>query len=320
MFNNYHKILGISPKASVDDVKKAYRQKAKLLHPDRNKSSNAHEQFILLSEAYEYALNLNTGRIGSKPPAPATDWQTQKREEARQRAREHAKMQYEEYIKTDFYKNSQAVLVVWTHLYPVSSLLLIVGLPALGYFTKGTNGLVLGLVFVLLTTPYWLATFREKHNINFKSLKESVLLLSKTKAFHYSTVTLMNIYLLFHFTLNTDLSTYTFLLIAALLAVLSYLTAHVVTNRIKFISRTFFLSCIVPYIFNLFFLINYIFSSNPTYESYALNRFNGTTYIHLENDKYEYNHWFRLFFDYNSIRLADKIIYRFEDGLLDYGY
>ena len=312
---NYHKILGISSNASIEEIKKAYRQRAKELHPDRNKSPNAHEHFILLSEAYEYALNDHgSGRIKHKHAAPKQDWQTQQREEARARARAHAKMQYEEYIKTDFYKNSQAVFVVWKHFYPISSLFIVVGFPVIGYFSMGFNGIVVGMVLVFLTSPYWLSTFRQKPDFNIRSLNQSILLLAKTNAFNYSAITLMNIYLLFHFTLNTELSTYTFLLIAVLLGTLSFFNSHYITNRLKFITKKFLLVCIVPYIFNLFFLLNFIFSSDPVTEKYSFHRADGTTYLHLENNKYENNHWFRTFFDFDAIRLADNVTYTFEDG------
>jgi len=49
---NYYQILGISTFASETDVKKAYRLKAKLFHPDVNKNSGANELFALINEAY----------------------------------------------------------------------------------------------------------------------------------------------------------------------------------------------------------------------------------------------------------------------------
>ncbi len=316
MPDNYHRILGIASNASIEEIKRAYRQKAKELHPDRNKSLNAHEQFILLSEAYEYALSSQGSvRYKQKQAAPKQDWQTQRREEARARARAHAKMQYEEYIKTDFYKNSRAIFVVWEHFYPLSAVFVIAGFPAIGYFSMGVNGMAIGIVLVFLTVPYWLGAFRKKPDVNINSLRQSLLLLLKTKTFNYSAITLLNIYLLFHFTLNTELSTYTFLLIAVLLATLSFFTSHLVTNRFKFITKRFFMICIVPYFFNLFFLVNFIFSSNPVSEKYSFRRLDGESYLELENKKYENNHWLRMFSDFNELRLADNVTYTFEEGL-----
>ena len=50
---NYYKILGINRKASDKEIKKAFREKARHLHPDKNKSPNAEAQFREVAEAYE---------------------------------------------------------------------------------------------------------------------------------------------------------------------------------------------------------------------------------------------------------------------------
>jgi molecular chaperone DnaJ len=54
---DYYKILDISRTASQEDIKKAYRQKAKLVHPDVNSSPKAAEVFAVVNEAYEVLLD-----------------------------------------------------------------------------------------------------------------------------------------------------------------------------------------------------------------------------------------------------------------------
>ena len=48
------RILGLEPDATPDDVKKAYRQLVKAVHPDKNSAPNARHLFQLVQEAYEF--------------------------------------------------------------------------------------------------------------------------------------------------------------------------------------------------------------------------------------------------------------------------
>ena len=51
---DYYDVLGVARAASADDIKKAYRTKAKQLHPDRNKDCKVSEaEFKEVNEAYE---------------------------------------------------------------------------------------------------------------------------------------------------------------------------------------------------------------------------------------------------------------------------
>lgn len=58
----YYAILGVAYDASETEIKQNYRERAKLLHPDRNPGENALENFQKLSVAYD-VLKDETSRL-----------------------------------------------------------------------------------------------------------------------------------------------------------------------------------------------------------------------------------------------------------------
>ncbi len=54
---DFYKILDIPRDASMEDIKRAYRNKAKELHPDVNNSPKANEVFAVVNEAYATLLD-----------------------------------------------------------------------------------------------------------------------------------------------------------------------------------------------------------------------------------------------------------------------
>tara|TARA_B100001093_G_C26477296_1_gene863256 strand:+ start:239 stop:763 length:525 start_codon:yes stop_codon:yes gene_type:complete len=65
MSSNYYNILGLSPDASEDDIKKAYKHLAKKYHPDKNTEPDAEQKFKEISEAYQYLINPTQANFSS---------------------------------------------------------------------------------------------------------------------------------------------------------------------------------------------------------------------------------------------------------------
>ena len=79
LLNDFY-TLGISENASLVEIKKAYRLKAKEFHPDVNDSPSAAEQFRMISEAYQRIIDFREGRYSY--PQPAIDYEAILREKA----------------------------------------------------------------------------------------------------------------------------------------------------------------------------------------------------------------------------------------------
>src|SRR5215204_3193073 len=122
MPDKYYKILGVPRDAPLSEIKQAFRIRAKELHPDVNKNPNAHEQFILLLEAYEYLINQKTGKVYTKNSTEDRmytsyqRWQDSEAARARHRAEYFSKIKYEEFTKSNYFKTVTSLNTIFEHL------------------------------------------------------------------------------------------------------------------------------------------------------------------------------------------------------------
>jgi curved DNA-binding protein len=65
--SDYYRILDIPENAGIDEIKNAFRRKAKAYHPDINKCKGAHQKFIDINEAYTYLVDLHASSSGNSP-------------------------------------------------------------------------------------------------------------------------------------------------------------------------------------------------------------------------------------------------------------
>jgi ABC-type transport system involved in cytochrome bd biosynthesis fused ATPase/permease subunit len=119
-FHFYYKVLGIPETAGIEQLKKAYREKVKIYHPDVSKLPDAQQLFITLTEAYEILLRrlsvekeLKNDHAGQENYSEWNELQKQWLKEQmyriKQRAYAQSKMKFEEFKKTPTYRATKAL-------------------------------------------------------------------------------------------------------------------------------------------------------------------------------------------------------------------
>ncbi|MCW3788790.1 J domain-containing protein [Plebeiibacterium sediminum] len=328
--HNYYHILGVTPNATLDQIKKAYRKKAMVLHPDINKADDAHEQFILLNEAYEYLLKTQGTHTNHYKRAQQQaqrqaeyqkEWEQKEREQARERAKAYAQMKYEAYLNSDIYKTTEALNLILDLFGLVFLLLFVFGIPVFTFLEHGIIGLAISAIIILPTAPIWFRLLiRFFVILNFKGIVDFKHSTIRSKMMKIMLFLILNIIILFAITLNTLIE------LKYIIAVYSvFITCGIIISRFfksryyKYLIKFGF----APFAINLLFLINYFIASNPTYETYWYSY----SYhdpspilpkITLENNRYDKYTGIRLIFDGEKIIGHGKITYLIKDGCLGF--
>ncbi len=335
----YYSLLGLSPTASLNELKKAYRAKAKQLHPDKNPSPNAEEEFIELQEAYEYLEALKSGKRKANNYKQVEDferWWYAEAARRKQRAREQAKMRYEEYINSPEYKLTESFDHVTNVFFGLVAFAILIVNPVLGYIYGRGIGIAISVGVIVMTLPITLPVVTQ-----LKKLKLSLI------AFRKSIITLftypwlrdmytagwpmlivlapINILIIFKIAINTLITINTLWAIYIVAIIVGFVFSMVKKHQNENV-RYLYAFGIAPLILSLLFFLNYTFSTNPKQESYFFsqtieidkrrNEEVTTSYIILENDAYEDYKGLRFFLDYSELQAGNQITYTFETGLL----
>ncbi len=327
LMTDYYKILGITHKATMEQIKKAYRSKAKQYHPDINKAEDAHEQFILVNEAFEYFESLHNHKKSNRnkrEQAAAMDdfwksWQDFERQKARERARQHARMKYEAYLKSDLYRTTEAVNSVVDFIGTGFLMLLIFGVPIIAYTKHGPIALLFGLVFILPTAPLWIKflrkTFSKEFLLSIFGWHASDI---RSKIFRLMLFSIFNTIVFFKIVLNAVLTLQTIGLIYGVLLLVATAISFAARRRYyRYLIRI----VVAPTLISLFFLINRVSTHTPYTETYryTYGQYSGDKAfftITLNNDTYQHHAGIRFFFDDTPFLSNNHITYTFATGLL----
>jgi len=175
--SEYFELLGLKTNASLDDIKKAYRQKARLYHPDINHAPDAKEKFILVTEAYEFLI-ANYDNVKSDEEAfrqAMEDWRKYRQNRSRQRAHAYAQSSYIRFKATKFYKTTRifdATRIIFSLVLSIMIILYTI----IGYIYRLRNPipdlenpsifsfmmlLIMGMIFFIVSLIY-LKAYQEK--------------------------------------------------------------------------------------------------------------------------------------------------------------
>ena len=314
MSQKYYDILGVKSDASLQEIKRAFRIRAKHIHPDVNKSVDAHEQFVLLNEAYEFLTRPKVFKTQE-------DWVRQEKERVRKRAAHYARMKHQEYMNSPAYKAMSSFNDILDYVYVLFGMVFLLLIPVLGYSFGGWVGLCFALPIFILAVVIAFRYIANAQIASFRELQKSIYFLVFRPAFLWFLGAAFSVVVLFKIGLNSIHIRWICLGMFVLMWLGSKIKDRSIGhfNKIKDIKRLILITLLI----NVLILINSIFARGEFTEVYAYrsisadspNNLPESTLLKLENDSYACCPVLRLFPDYLEVLENTHVVYTFEDGL-----
>lgn len=163
---DYYQVLGLPVDSSLEDIKKAYRQKARMYHPDLNHSPDAKDKFILATEAYEFLI-ANIDRLTSDEESyrlAMEYWHKYRQTMARRRANAYARASYINFKRTKFYRTTR-IFDATTIILGLAFSILVIVMTIIGYIIRlnnpvaGFNPIFSMILFMLMGIAFFVLSF-----------------------------------------------------------------------------------------------------------------------------------------------------------------
>jgi hypothetical protein len=138
--SEYYEILGLPLNSSLEEIKKAYRKKARLYHPDINYLPDAKEKFIQVTEAYDFLIeNHKRGQLDSQEYFRiAEEWRKYRQDRSRSRARYYARNSFVSFKNSKYYKSTR-ILNVSSVIFTFAIAVIVLTFTIFGYVLKLKN-------------------------------------------------------------------------------------------------------------------------------------------------------------------------------------
>ena len=198
---NPYVVLGVSENASKEEIKRAFRKKAKIYHPDINKSPNANEKFLEIQRAYEELNGKSTRRKAKEKPVTRDykhdfydeeilrefqrqfEAEQEERRRRRQLERDYLAGAYYETLYECRYKRKKQLIKIGICAAIDATLQLLYKTGALNNMSQEVEGLigmpviifnlvVIGSLFALMKTLYDINSLKKTINYIYDSEKE----------------------------------------------------------------------------------------------------------------------------------------------------
>ncbi len=344
--NEYCQILEVSPNATIKEIKNAYRKKAGRIHPDVNPSPTAHEDFIALTEAYESMLRGKTGRVYNETSrnytrASAAYSETDLKEQARERARRAAQMEYQEFINSDYYKTKMSqykTLEFWGSLIffiPFFSVQLHF------FLTLKTEFIISSVLLSLITAPLLtnMVSIIKKQSMNQILSDTAYLLLVFLKSDVFTTfiATLINGWIFYTIGIKTLIPNAIMLSIYLIIPISLLIFRGFFKNIMKEDTETQFPQWLYSFgqrlsdikrplivffgfpqiVFSIFLILNvsYFHSRTQVDKTFEVITNKGSSHLRFDDDKY--NHYWGpcYFLDYDQYKDDNTVTLKLKKGL-----
>jgi hypothetical protein len=140
LISDYYEILGLPVNSSIEDIKKAYREKARLYHPDINHKPDAKDKFIKATEAYDFLIaSHEKGQLDDQDYFRIVEeWRKYRQDRSRQRAQYYARSSFARFKKSKYYKSTR-ILNASSVIFNFAVAVMVLLYTVLGYILKLKN-------------------------------------------------------------------------------------------------------------------------------------------------------------------------------------
>lgn len=287
-------ILGINTSANLPQIKRAYWQKVKLVHPDVNTSADAHEKFIQLTAAYDFLNNvlygiesvneiLNKYKVATNTSNACTTTNTTSNssynnqqqgynDALKQEALKAAQQRYYTFVNSAEYKLEAATDIFLRHVQFFLLVLLYTVFLIYAAVTPKSSGAYIFIFGSVLLLPFLFLCVYKRPKISFKNFNNSFKVISTNKFINIIIVFfptfIITLILLGFYGGKTIVPWYYYLFVltisASILVVLYYSIAYIKKRIINWfkIGRSSFLASII--VLNSVVLLNFYITPYST--------------------------------------------------------